>query len=287
MKKLIVTMFAVFALCSMAMQAKDVKGVVIYHSDGQPVVGASVLVKGTTIETLTDVDGRFILKDLPEDAKSLRITFIGMQTRTVRIKDQSELTVELRREERIVTPFVKAGVGISAPQNSESNASAAQVGFMAGAGVSFALSHTISLTPALMFTQKPGKWEIEEWGSEQITTEANPLYLVVPLTVDVKLWLKNGNKIIINAGPYVGFGISGKYKRNGEETGDLFSKSGDEEARYKKVDAGLQYGIGYLLRHFYIGLDGQLGMTKIGDNDTAVLEDSQNVFISFSLGYYF
>ena len=50
-------------------QTQKVTGVVISEEDGQPVVGASVLVKGTTQGTITDVDGNFNLSNIPSSAK--------------------------------------------------------------------------------------------------------------------------------------------------------------------------------------------------------------------------
>ena len=55
----------------------------ISEEDGQPVVGASVLVKGTTQGTITDVDGNFNLANVPSSAKTLQISYIGMQTQEV------------------------------------------------------------------------------------------------------------------------------------------------------------------------------------------------------------
>ena len=61
-------------------QTQKVTGVVISEEDGQPVVGASVLVKGTTQGTITDVNGNFNLSNVPSSAKTLQISYIGMQT---------------------------------------------------------------------------------------------------------------------------------------------------------------------------------------------------------------
>ncbi len=50
-------------------QTQKITGVVISEEDGQPVVGASVLVKGTTQGTITDVDGNFNLANVPKFCK--------------------------------------------------------------------------------------------------------------------------------------------------------------------------------------------------------------------------
>ncbi|CCY55526.1 tonB-dependent Receptor Plug domain-containing protein [Bacteroides eggerthii CAG:109] len=58
-------------------QTQKVTGVVISEEDGQPVIGASVLVKGTQIGAITNVDGDFTLLNVPSSAKTLRVSFVG------------------------------------------------------------------------------------------------------------------------------------------------------------------------------------------------------------------
>ena len=67
-------------------QTQKVTGVVISEEDGQPVIGASVLVKGTQIGAITGVDGDFTLPNVPSSAKTLVISYIGMKTQEVVIK---------------------------------------------------------------------------------------------------------------------------------------------------------------------------------------------------------
>jgi len=59
-----------------------------------PVMGASVIIRGTTNGTLTDLDGKFVLADLKKD-DVIQISFVGFQTRSVIIKDESPLTIML------------------------------------------------------------------------------------------------------------------------------------------------------------------------------------------------
>ena len=75
-------------------QTQKVTGVVISEEDGQPVVGASVLVKGTTQGTITDVDGNFNLSNVPSSAKTLQISYIGMQTQEVTIKPRLKVVLK-------------------------------------------------------------------------------------------------------------------------------------------------------------------------------------------------
>ena len=68
-------------------QTQTVTGVVISEEDGQPVIGASVLVKDTQLGTITGIDGDFKLTNVPSSAKTIVISYIGMQTVEVAIKE--------------------------------------------------------------------------------------------------------------------------------------------------------------------------------------------------------
>ena len=75
-------------------QTQKVTGVVISEEDGQPVIGASVLVKGTQIGAITNVDGDFTLLNVPSSAKTLQISFVGMQTQEVTIKPNVKVVMK-------------------------------------------------------------------------------------------------------------------------------------------------------------------------------------------------
>ena len=79
-------------------QTQTVTGVVISEEDGQPVIGASVLVKGTQIGTITGVDGDFTLSGVPSSAKTLQISYIGMQTQEVAIKPHVKVLMKSNYE---------------------------------------------------------------------------------------------------------------------------------------------------------------------------------------------
>ncbi|MDR2775386.1 MAG: TonB-dependent receptor [Tannerella sp.] len=81
MRKLIY-LFTLLYLCAgiAFAQTKVASGTVTSAEDGAPVAGASVSVKGTTMGTITDGNGKFILPDLPASADVIVISFIGMET---------------------------------------------------------------------------------------------------------------------------------------------------------------------------------------------------------------
>ena len=75
-------------------QTQTITGVVISEEDGQPVIGASVLVKGTQIGAITGVDGDFTLPNVPSSAKTLVVSYIGMQTQEVGIKTNMRILMK-------------------------------------------------------------------------------------------------------------------------------------------------------------------------------------------------
>lgn len=55
---------------AIAQTPKTITGIVISEEDDQPVVGASVLVKGTSIGTTTNIDGKFTIGNVPSSART-------------------------------------------------------------------------------------------------------------------------------------------------------------------------------------------------------------------------
>ncbi len=92
-------------------QISKVTGIVTSEEDGLPVAGASVLVKGTSTGTMTDNDGKFTLNNVPNNAKTLVVSFIGMQTKEVGIKQQ--VKVVLLPDDKTLDEIVVTAMGIS------------------------------------------------------------------------------------------------------------------------------------------------------------------------------
>ena len=90
-------------------QVTKVTGTVISEEDGLPVVGASILVKGTAVGTVTDMDGKFQLPNIPSSAKTLVISFIGMQSQELPIKQT--MNVILKPDTETLEEVVVLGYG--------------------------------------------------------------------------------------------------------------------------------------------------------------------------------
>lgn len=71
----------------------QISGNVVSEADGEPIVGASILVKGTNIGAMSDVDGRFTL-NVPQEAKTLVVTYVGMKQTEVKIADNITIVMQ-------------------------------------------------------------------------------------------------------------------------------------------------------------------------------------------------
>ncbi|MEG1905433.1 MAG: TonB-dependent receptor, partial [Bacteroidales bacterium] len=111
MKKFSVLSAAV--VCSVGMayaQHHTVSGTIISSEDGEPVIGASVIVKGTTIGTVTDFDGKFSL-DLEQKNHTLIISYIGMAPQEV--KAQPNMKVTLHADTQNLDEVIVTGYGVT------------------------------------------------------------------------------------------------------------------------------------------------------------------------------
>lgn len=77
-------------------QQRNVQGMVT-DPNGEPIIGASVVVKGTTNGTITDFDGKFTLSNVPEKG-IITITYIGYKGQDIPVAGKSTLKVTLAED---------------------------------------------------------------------------------------------------------------------------------------------------------------------------------------------
>ena len=92
-------------------QSRSVSGTVFSADDGQPVIGATVKVKGTTVGTITDTDGKFRI-NVPASGKNLLISFVGMKTVEVEAKNNLVIRLEADSKEIGEVTVVATALGI-------------------------------------------------------------------------------------------------------------------------------------------------------------------------------
>ncbi|WP_329905128.1 SusC/RagA family TonB-linked outer membrane protein [Porphyromonas pogonae] len=125
MKRFTLFFAILFASIGIALaQQKVVKGVVISAEDNEPIIGASVFVKGNTkIGAATDIDGKFTLS-VPADAKILVVSSVGMTN--VEVKIQPNMKIMMKSDSKMLDDVVVVGYG-SARKNASVVSSVAVV----------------------------------------------------------------------------------------------------------------------------------------------------------------
>lgn len=187
----------IFAVGTVTAQTSNVTGTVISEEDGQPVVGASVLVVGTQLGTVTDVNGKFALSGLPKSAKNLQVSYIGMMTETVAIK--SNVKVVLKSDSKALDEVMVVAYGTakkSAFTGSAASVGAEKISQRVVSNVSNALTGQVAGVQTTSTNGQPGKSAtIRIRGIGSLSSSNAPLYVVDGVPYDGELSNINPNDI--------------------------------------------------------------------------------------------
>ena len=91
----------------LALAQNTVSGVVISSDDGEPIIGATIKVKGTQIATVTDVDGKFTL-NVSTARPTIEVSYVGMRTET--LKGGSNMKIMLSSDSQTIGEVVVTGM---------------------------------------------------------------------------------------------------------------------------------------------------------------------------------
>jgi Ca-activated chloride channel family protein len=110
MKKLILVFLILSVLCSdlILAQERSITGTVTSAEDGSSLPGINVLLKGTTVGTVTDVKGNYTLK-VPSKGGVIVFSFIGMKSQEVKIEKNNVINVAMSIEVQQLTEIVVTG----------------------------------------------------------------------------------------------------------------------------------------------------------------------------------
>ena len=96
------------AQTSSSQQKKTITGTIVDPS-GMPVIGANVMVKGTTNGTITDMDGKFSL-EVPKESM-LVVSYIGYANQEIKVGNQTNLSIALKEDAEALDELVVVGYG--------------------------------------------------------------------------------------------------------------------------------------------------------------------------------
>lgn len=100
-----------FSIVSAIAQERQITGRVTSAEDGEPIPGANIVLKGTTIGTVTDLDGKFSI-GVSGGSAELVISFIGFVTQTIGIGERSTFEIVLESDTKTLEEVVVVGYGV-------------------------------------------------------------------------------------------------------------------------------------------------------------------------------
>ena len=180
-----VALLSVLAVGAFA-QSKTVSGTVL-DKTGESVIGASVVVKGTTNGTITDFDGKFTLTNVPESG-TIEISFVGYKTVNVAVKGQSTIKVILEEDTETLEEVVVVGYGVQ--KKSDVTGALTQVSSktIRERPVQNALQAMQGKAAGVQITSnnRPGELgDVRIRGSRSLNASNDPLYVIdgIPMSV--------------------------------------------------------------------------------------------------------
>ena len=172
-------------------QTSNVSGVVYSEADGEPVIGASVLVVGTNLGVATDIEGKFVITDVPAESTTLRVSYIGMATQEVKILRGKTIKVTLTEDGMALDDVMVVAYGTvkkSAFTGSASVVDAEKLEDRQVSNLTNALAGTIAGVQTLSSNGQPGTSStVRIRGIGSLYASNTPLYVVdgIPFDGDI------------------------------------------------------------------------------------------------------
>lgn len=161
-------------------QGKQVSGIV-KDTSGEPVIGANVIVKGTTNGTITGIDGDFTLSDVKK-SDVIVFTFIGYKTEEVKYTGQSSVNVTLKDDTELLDEVVVIGYGTVNKRDLTGSVASVKAEDIAAVPVSSAVEALTGKLAGVNITTTEGspdaEMKIRVRGGGSLSQDNSPLYIV-------------------------------------------------------------------------------------------------------------
>lgn len=158
----------------------------VKDTQGEPVTGANVAIKGTTTGTITDLDGRFIVPNVEQGA-TLEISFIGYLSQSVKASGNEALSITLKEDNQALDEVIVIGYGVqkkSVVTASIARVSSEELSTTAPVRIDNALKGLASGVQVTTKNGQPGAAaKIRVRGTGTIN-ESDPLYIIDGMAID-------------------------------------------------------------------------------------------------------
>ena len=165
-----------------------VNGSIVSQSDGQPIIGATIMVSGTQIGTTSDLDGQFSLT-VPEGKSTLKISYVGMET--LEVSARPNMKIALTGGGNSLDEIIVTGYGVTRKAAFTGAATSVDTKTIANKTDANPIKALDGAVPGLHLTMESGQpgapATIFIRGRNSLNSSTQPLYVVdgVPYTSDV------------------------------------------------------------------------------------------------------
>ncbi|MEZ5103623.1 MAG: SusC/RagA family TonB-linked outer membrane protein [Draconibacterium sp.] len=162
-------------------QVSRISGTVTGAGDGATIPGVSVMIKGTTVGTVTNIDGYYQF-DIPDNSQTVIFSFVGMRTREIPIEGKSSIDVQLQPDILGIDEVVIVGYGTATRQSFTGSATSVKsenIQNKSVANVSQSLAGEAAGVRVINTSGQPGSdatVRIRGFGS--VNGNKNPLYVL-------------------------------------------------------------------------------------------------------------
>ena len=173
-----------------AVNAQSISGNV-KDTNGEPIIGATVMEQGTQNGTVTDFDGNFTLK--LQKGGNINVSYVGMKSQVIKTAGKSSVNVTLEDDNTTLNDLVVVGYGTMKKSDLTGSVSSVNTEQLNAKGAASVLGNLQGATPGVNITMAGGRTDgtptIEIRGKSSINSDVTPLYVVDGVMCDDIDWL--------------------------------------------------------------------------------------------------
>lgn len=181
------TLFLVLSLsCMMAFAQKTITGSIV-DEKGETMIGVSVAVKGTTNGTITDINGKFTLNNVRDDA-TITTSYVGYLPQETTVGNRSVINLIIKEDTKALEEVVVIGYGTQRKQDLTGSIGSVNPKAITAKGSTTMLESLQGQVPGVAITQNSsragGGFDIQIRGVQSISrSNKGPLYVVDGIVV--------------------------------------------------------------------------------------------------------
>ena len=181
-----VLMLVLSAVSLLAYAQKTVSGVVIDPS-GEPLIGVSIQLKGSTTGTVTDYDGKFVMQDV-QASDVLVFSYVGFNTQEMTVGNQTVINVTLSEDTETLDEVVVVGYGQMKKNDLTGSVSSVGTDAITARGTTGVVEALQGAVAGVNITQSTGRigggFEVEIRGKSSTNSDTKPIYVVDGIICD-------------------------------------------------------------------------------------------------------